>query len=131
VALPKGEKDTTLVKVKCTKGRFKNLDTNKSVNVANVACSGMACQIGNVIFLMILLMKTSSSLKIFDFFSFRKISCPGKGLEPIVKVVADSVFKSCANQGVDGRSHNLIGQLILVQIGWNIPDFGFQSQVAF
>ena len=40
VALPKGKKDTTLVKMKCTKGRFKNLDTNKSVNVANVACSG-------------------------------------------------------------------------------------------
>ena len=77
---------------------------------------------------MISLIKTSS-VKIFNFFSFQKMSCQGKGLEPIVKVVADSVFKSCANQGVDGRSHNLIGQLILVQIGWNIPDFGFQSQV--
>jgi len=92
VSLPKGVKDATLVRVQCSNGKFKNLDTKKSVNVANVACTG-------------------------------------KGFEPIVKVVADSVFKSCSSVGVDGRSKDLTGQLIHVQIGWGIPEFGFKPQI--
>ena len=53
----------------------------------------------------------------------------GKGFEPIVKVVADSIFKPCSKVGVDGRADDLIGLLINVQIGWNIPEFGFKPQV--
>ena len=40
VTLTKGVKDTTLVKVQCKDGKFQNLDTKKTVNIANVACTG-------------------------------------------------------------------------------------------
>ena len=46
-----------------------------------------------------------------------------------MKVVEDSVFKPCSTVGVDGRSKDLTGLLIQVQIGWNIPEFGFKPQV--
>ena len=42
----------------------------------------------------------------------------------------DSIFKPCSERGVDSRSDDLIGQLILVQIGWDIPGFGFKPQVT-
>ena len=40
VSLPNGVEDTTLVRVQCKDGKFQNLDTKKSVNIANVACTG-------------------------------------------------------------------------------------------
>ena len=43
--------------------------------------------------------------------------------------MTDSVFESCSQVGVDGRTEDLIGSLILIQIGWDIPEFGFKSQV--
>ena len=43
--------------------------------------------------------------------------------------MGDSVFESCSQVGVDGRKDDLIGSMILIQIGWDIPKFGFKPQV--
>ena len=40
VALPKGVKETSLVRVKCKGDDFKSLDTGKTVNVEKVSCTG-------------------------------------------------------------------------------------------
>ena len=115
VVLPKGVKESSLVRVKCKGDDFKNLDTGKTVVVEKVSCTGIV---------------QSSKFQEIYYIQHEPKICTGKGFEPVVQVMGDSVFESCSKVGVDGRKDDLIGSMVLIQIGWDIPEFGFSPQVC-